>query len=94
MPADFARTAEAAIAQPTRYYRASVFGLDEICSASFEDGRYWLLAEVPDVGMLGVRDQSADREVYLLFYDGRQALGLGNSFKDAVERAGQFATGL
>ena len=57
LPADYAEIAAATIPQSSPAYEAAILSLDEIYDASFDDGRYWLLAEIPDVGMLGVKDQ-------------------------------------
>jgi hypothetical protein len=64
----------------------SLFSFDEIYVSTFEEGRLWLFAEIPDVGMLGMKAEGGDRQVYLLYYDGRRSLGLGTSLGRALER--------
>jgi hypothetical protein len=66
--------------------KVSLFDFDEIYASTFEEGRFWLFAEIPDVGMLGTRVDDADRRVYLLNYDGCRSLELGLSLEKALKR--------
>jgi hypothetical protein len=68
----------------------SVLSPNEIYSATINGRQFWLLAELPDVGMLGVSAEGPDRQVYMLFYDDRAPLPLSRSFRDALTQALQL----
>jgi hypothetical protein len=90
LPADYAEVVREARSPASPTSDMSVLDLDEIYESTFVEGRFWLFAEFPDTGMLGVKTQGEDRQIYLLFYDGRRALGLGDSLKDALNRMQQL----
>lgn len=83
LPPDFMDVA----GDPSLPENISLFDLNEIYASTFDKGRFWLLAEIPDIGMLGVGCEGDDRQVHLLYYDGRRPLGLGTSLRRAMERA-------
>jgi hypothetical protein len=64
----------------------SLFDLGEIYASTFKDGRFWLFAEILDVGMLGTESSDKDRNVHLLYYDGRAPEALGPSLETALAR--------
>jgi len=65
-----------------------ILTLEQIYVVTIEGEQYWMLAEKPDVGMLGVPTDESDRVVRFLFYDGRPSLALSASFREALEKAG------
>lgn len=83
LPHDYIDVAARRSAVPAN---VSLFDFEEIYASTLEEGRFWLFAEVPDIGMLGVKSEGDDRQVYLLYYDGRRSLGLGTSLGRAMER--------
>ncbi len=60
-----------------------VLTLDQVYVA----GSHWMLAEMPDIGMLGVAVDGEDRDVWFLFYDGRPPHRLSPSFREALTKA-------
>jgi hypothetical protein len=64
-----------------------VLTLDQVYLVTIEGEQYWMLAEKPDIGMLGVRVEGDDRNVYFLFYDGPPPTPLSPSFREALEKA-------
>jgi len=87
LPPDYVEILEGAPLPASTSTNVSLLSLDQIYASTFEEGRFWLFAEIPDLGMLGVKVESDDRTIYLLFYDGRRGLGLGTSLREALERA-------
>lgn len=64
-----------------------VMRLDQVYMANLDGGQYWLLAEKPDIGMIGVPVEDGNRDIQFLFYDGRRAKTLSPSFGKALELA-------
>jgi len=62
-----------------------VLGLSDIYDIVESEHNYYLLAEVMDKGMVGVRDKSKDGKLYLLDYGGGDVVELGDSFRHAIE---------
>lgn len=62
----------------------SVLQLDEIYDVGIASAQYWVLAEVPDLGLLGVERYSSDRVLYFLPYSGSDPTKLGTSLAEAL----------
>jgi hypothetical protein len=69
-----------------------VFKFEDIYEVRVQDERFWALAESPDVGLLGTKQETDDRAVYLLPYREKfpikLSLSLGEAIKTARARAG------
>lgn len=87
LPADFA---EAAGRPDLGGSGIDVLTLDQVYAATIAGELYWLLAEKPDCGMLGVPVEGDDRRVCFLFLDGRPARRLSVSFAEAVAKAAEM----
>jgi hypothetical protein len=66
-----------------------VLRLDEIYDVAIKSAWYWVVAEVPDLGLLGVEQYSSDRAVYLLPYSGEDPTKLGFSLAEALDKASE-----
>lgn len=64
-----------------------IMNLDQVYTVNLESGEYWMLAEKPDVGMLGVATEGDGRDVWFLYYDGREPRRLSPSFREALDKA-------
>ena len=64
-----------------------IMNLDQVYTVNLDSGEYWLLAEKPDIGMLGVPTEGDGRDVWFLYYDGREPQRLSPSFREALEKA-------
>lgn len=70
-----------------------VLNLDEIYDIEIGSTRYWVLAEVPDLGLLGVEQLSSDRTLNLLPYSGDGPTEFGTSLAEALIAASKLAAG-
>jgi len=61
-----------------------VLSFDRIYDVKIEVSHYWILAEVPDLGLLGVKQRSSDRVLYFLPYGGEYPTNLGASLAKAL----------
>jgi hypothetical protein len=64
-----------------------IMNLDQVYTVNLDSGEYWMLAEKPDVGMLGVPTEGDGRVVWFLYYDGREPRRLSSSFREALALA-------
>jgi hypothetical protein len=67
--------------------RVSILPLEEVHSTTTDAGRFWVLAELPDFGVLGIPVDGEDKRIRLLFYDGRPPHPLSTSFAEALSQA-------
>lgn len=64
-----------------------IMNLDMVYTVNLDSGEYWLLAEKPDIGMLGVPTEGDGRDVWFLYYGGREPHRLSPSFRVSLEKA-------
>lgn len=64
-----------------------IMNLDLVYTVNLDSGEYWMLAEKPDIGMLGVPTEGDGRVVWFLYYDGREPRRLSSSFREALALA-------
>lgn len=62
-----------------------IFGLSDIYDTVGSEHNYYLLAELIDKGMVGVREKTEDGGLYFLDYGGGDVVELGDSFRQAIE---------
>ena len=64
-----------------------ILGLSQVYEVVMPDWNYYLIAEIPKKGMLGVRTNGTDKEIWCLDYDGAPPWKkMGSSIEGAVRK--------
>jgi hypothetical protein len=62
-----------------------VYGINDIREIGFDDCNYYILAEFEGLGVMAVKSENNDGELYLLRYENENIKCLGKSFECALK---------
>ena len=63
-----------------------IYGLSEMRDIVTPETNYYILADIEGRGVLAVKRESADDNIYFLSYEDGQAINVGRSFRRAIEQ--------